>query len=341
MNDEIIVKPGPHAEGATIVLPGRAGEDSERAVTLKVPGDHPEVKGECTLATQGNDLLVRIPPAVANSFEPDCGYQIEIPELRLIGDISAWPALPVSGKTYAELEAEARARRTPSGSEPPPADGEKEPEPALPPAPATGAVIDGVTKRSGGNWKLPVFGGGAMLALATAAAFFLLHRASPAVAPFALQPSASTRPPSAPLVSPPPLPTSAPASAAPADGLAGLPVPAVIAQAGTASAIEREAERRLANGKPDDGVLLMESAAARGEVGAMSRLARLYDPTLFDPHGPVPSPDIRESAQYYQSAAKAGDTEVGTDRARLHDVLEKQAGAGDIGAQLALKDFWP
>ncbi|ACI52948.1 hypothetical protein Gdia_3218 [Gluconacetobacter diazotrophicus PA1 5] len=346
MNDEIIVTPGPHVEGATIVLPGRAAEDSERTVTLKVPGDHPEVKGECTLATEGRDLLVRIPPAVARSFEPDSGYQVEIPELRVSGDILAWPALPVSGKTYAELEAEARARRTASGDDPAPGAAEKGLDPVAPPVPplpeAPPAGSDGVANRWGGKWTLPVLGGGAVLAIA-AAAFFLLHRSPPAVAPLASPPVASARAPSvgpaaassAALPSPPSPPP------VPSDGLVGLSVPAVIAQAGTASAIEQEGERRLANGKPDDGVLLMEAAATRGDVGAMTHLAHLYDPTVFDPHGPVPSPDIRESAQYYQSAAKAGDTDVAADRARLHDALEKQAGTGDMGAQLALKDFWP
>ncbi|MBB2206424.1 SEL1-like repeat protein [Gluconacetobacter takamatsuzukensis] len=347
MNDEIIVRPGPHVEGATIVLPGRAVEDSARTVTLKVPGDHPEVKGQCALAAEGNDLLVRIPPVVARHFEPDSGYQVEIPELRVSGDISAWPVLPVSGKTYADLEAEARARRTTAGGGVSPEVGEKGPGPVAAPVPTPGAEallagagIDGAAKRSGAKWKLPVLGGGVVLAiLAAAVAFFLLHRSPAAIGPLALPGVASAPVPSAAASAVPPSPPPTPS--APSDALAALSVPDVIAQAGTPSAIGREGERRLANGKPDDGVLLMEAAANRGDVGAMTHLARLYDPTVFDPHGPVPSPDMRESAQYYQSAAKAGDTNVAADRSRLHDALEKQAGTGDMGAQLALKDFWP
>ncbi|MDE7548961.1 hypothetical protein PY793_13360 [Acetobacter fabarum] len=348
MSSAIKILPGPHAEGATIVLSGRAGDDSDKPVTLKVPGDHPEVKGECSRATQGNDLLIHIPSSAARDFEPDTGYEIEIPELRVTGYIDAWPQLPTAGKTYAELEAEAQRRRN-NGV---PTEGEKN-DPVVQPVTAPAHVEPAVVKPVVGLARVSFWarlypmrkflfaGGGVFASILALAVWFFTHNHH------ADRPSAPSRPatPVAPVATAVPgtahQPVMTPPPAAPLNVLENLTVPAVIAQAGSASVIGDEGQRRLTHGKPDDGVLLLEAAAQRGDGHAMARLAHLYDPTAFDPNGPVPAADIRESSQYYRGAVQAGDEDVKDDRARLHDNLEKKAAAGDMEAQLALKDFWP
>ncbi|GAA3679823.1 MULTISPECIES: DUF3597 domain-containing protein [Acetobacter] len=348
MSNAIKILPGPHAEGATIVLPGRAGDDSDKPVTLKAPGYPPEVKGECSRAAQGNDLLIHIPSSATRDFEPGAGYKIEIPELRVTGDIEVWPQLPTTGKTYAELEAEAQQHRN-NGI---PTEGEKNDpvvQPVTAPAHVEPVVVEPVLGLvSASFWsrlysirKFLFAGGGVLASILALAVWFVVHghHASPPSAPFRpatpVPPVATTVPVTAhqPVMTPPP--------ASPVNILEGLSVPAVIAQAGSASAIGDEGQRRLTHGKPDDGVLLLEAAAQRGDGHAMARLAHLYDPTAFDPNGPVPAADIRESSQYYRAAVQAGDEDVKDDRARLHDHLEKKASAGDMEAQLALKDFWP
>ncbi|MGI4769000.1 MAG: hypothetical protein ACRYGP_28505, partial [Janthinobacterium lividum] len=123
--------------------------------------------------------------------------------------------------------------------------------------------------------------------------------------------------------------------------LAGLSVREVIARAESPLAIDREGGRRLQAGQPDDGVLLLEAAAGKGESGAMAQLAKLYDPNGFDPKGPIPSPDVREAARYYRDAAQAGDKDVDAPRALLHERLQGEAQKGSMSAELALRDFWP
>ncbi|MFT8417264.1 MAG: hypothetical protein ABF636_00340 [Acetobacter sp.] len=360
MSNAIKILPGPHAEGATIVLPGRAGDDSDKPVTLKVPGDHPEVKGECSRATQGNDLLIHIPASAARDFEPDAGYEIEIPELRVTGYIDAWPQLPTAGKTYAELESEAQRHRNNDV----PTEGEKNDpvvQPVVAPAPVVTPVnvepavvkpVVGVTRTIFWSRLYPMrkflfAGGGVLASLLALAGWFVLHNHHmfPPSLPFrSTAPAAAPAAPvatAAPVAAHQPAMPQQPSSAAPVNALEGLTVPAVIAQAGSPSAIGDEGQRRLTHGKPDDGVLLLEAAAQHGDGHSMARLAHLYDPTAFDPNGPVPAADVRESSQYYRGAVQAGDEDVKNDRARLHDDLEKKAAAGDMEAQLALKDFWP
>lgn len=122
--------------------------------------------------------------------------------------------------------------------------------------------------------------------------------------------------------------------------LARLSVPEVIAKAPSPTAVGQEGTRRLENGRPDDGVLLLESAAAHHDTAAMSRLAKLYDPVGFDTHGPIPEPDIRESARYYRDAVDGGNTAAQAGREQLHTYLQQRADSNDTDAQLALKDFW-
>ncbi|MCE2574122.1 hypothetical protein [Komagataeibacter sp. FNDCR2] len=139
-----------------------------------------------------------------------------------------------------------------------------------------------------------------------------------------------------------------PASAAIGSGNAGksaislatLSLPEVVRQAPDAPAIGAEGERRLASGKPDDGLRLMEAAADRGDTQSMENLGRLYDPAYFKAGGPIPAADEQEAARYYQQAAKAGDTSINADRARLQASLKQRADDGDSDAALTLESYF-
>lgn len=123
-------------------------------------------------------------------------------------------------------------------------------------------------------------------------------------------------------------------------GLSGLSVVDVLARAPDAAAITAEGERRLQSDKRDDGLLLLEAAADRADPGAAAALARLYDPVLFQPGGAIPRPDPRQAARYYRDAARGG-SDVASARSALERNLQERAQAGDLGAGLSLKDFWP
>jgi hypothetical protein len=96
----------------------------------------------------------------------------------------------------------------------------------------------------------------------------------------------------------------------------------------------------LRSDHPDDGLLLLEAAGDRADPDAAAALARLYDPVIFQPGGPIPQPDPRQAARYYRDAAKGG-IDVTAAREALRSKLRSQAQAGDLGADLNLKDFWP
>ena len=154
-----------------------------------------------------------------------------------------------------------------------------------------------------------------------------------------------TRPP--PLVPQPPAPPPAPPppvvpapSPAPRS-LDALSVPNVIAQAPNPAAITEQGLRRLRGTQHDDGLLLLEAGADRGDPGAMAELGRLYDPLRFQQGGPIPAPDPRQAAKYYRDAARAGDGSTRDARANLQRLLQERARQGDLGAELMLRDFWP
>lgn len=131
-------------------------------------------------------------------------------------------------------------------------------------------------------------------------------------------------------------------AANPAGDLGALSVPQVLQQAPDVAALRQEGESRLIHGRADDGVLLLEAAAQRGDSSAMLDLAHLYDPARFKPDSPIPAPDMREAADYYQKAVKAGNSNAGPDRQALHDYLKKLSETGDNpSASLTLKDYWP
>lgn len=135
----------------------------------------------------------------------------------------------------------------------------------------------------------------------------------------------------------PPVPAAPPAAPA---GLGGLSVPDVLAQAPNPAAIAAEGERRLQAERRDDGLLLLEAAADRADPAAAAALARLYDPVQFRPGGPIPQPDARQAARYYRDAARGG-ADVAAAREALRQSLQARVQAGDLGANLSLKDFWP
>ncbi len=122
--------------------------------------------------------------------------------------------------------------------------------------------------------------------------------------------------------------------------LKSLPFQEVIDKASNTSSITREGERRLENKQADDGILLLENAASKGDNEAMVKLGQLYSPVDFKTNGPIPSPDMRESARYFQKAAQNGSQEVTVPRQALHDWLSKKADEGNEMARLTLKDFW-
>ena len=167
-----------------------------------------------------------------------------------------------------------------------------------------------------------------LLLLAGGGVYWWLHRpgevviADPLVVPPVVPPVVS------PAV-PPVLPTA---------GLAAMSVPDVLAKAPTVGAITAEGRRRLQGTQRDDGMLLLEAAADRGDAGAAAVLARLYDPVLFQPGGPIPRADARQAARYYRDASRGG-VDVAAAREALRQRLLGQS--GDLSATLVLKDFWP
>ncbi len=131
-----------------------------------------------------------------------------------------------------------------------------------------------------------------------------------------------------------------PPTPAAAAGLGGLSVPDVLTRAPNPAAIAAEGERRLQADRRDDGLLLLEAAADRADPAAAAALGRLYDPVLFQAGGPIPRPDPRQAARYYRDATRGG-ADVAAAREALRQNLQSRVQAGDLGANLSLKDFWP
>ena len=197
----------------------------------------------------------------------------------------------------------------------------------------------------------PLIGLAILLIAAGGAAWYFLHDhaptdpvrpvivvpepAPPIVAPPAPPPAPQPAPPViVPPVPPPPAPPPPPLD------LTTLSVPDVLARAPNVGAIVTEGQRRLRTDKKDDGLLLLEAAADRGDPAAAAAIARLYDPVGFQPGGPIPRPDPRQAARYYRDAAR-GNQDVAAPRAALRQLLETQKSRGDFTAELILKDFWP
>ena len=120
-----------------------------------------------------------------------------------------------------------------------------------------------------------------------------------------------------------------------------MSVPDVLSRAPNVAAIAAEGRRRLSQGKPDDGMLLLEEAADRGDGSAMMTLGGLYDPVNFRPSALLAKPDPRQAARYYRDASRAGVSEVAAKRDALQAFLRAKAAAGDLQSELILRDFWP
>lgn len=125
-----------------------------------------------------------------------------------------------------------------------------------------------------------------------------------------------------------------------AENLQKMSVPEVINKASNTSMITQEGERRLDAKQFDDGILLLENAAAKGDSVALLKLGLLYSPVDFKAGGAIPSPDMREAARYLQKAEEGGSKDATAPRAALKDWLTKKADEGDDMARLTLKDFW-
>ncbi len=281
---------------------------------------------------RGPDLLLHVGWGVCRHLEAGV-YEVSVPGAGLAQVGVFWPDIvPLhagGGQRVVAPVAAAEAARPPEpvppapapAPEPPPAvrrtvsigpAADDAPPPVLPPVPAAPGVS-----------KAVLLVAGVVGLLAGGGAYWWVNRA-PAPAD-----AASVAPPTPP-------PAAAPVPA----GLDGLSVPDVLAQAPNPAAIAAEGERRLRGDRRDDGLLLLEAAADRSDSGAAAALARLYDPVQFRPGGPIPQPDARQAARYYRDAARGG-ADVAAAREALRQNLQTRVQAGDLGANLSLKDFWP
>jgi hypothetical protein len=115
----------------------------------------------------------------------------------------------------------------------------------------------------------------------------------------------------------------------------------VVAAAPDAAGILRVAVRRQQQGRFDDAIPLLQTAAERGEAEAAFALARLYDPVGFVAGRPFREPNPFEAAKLYRDAQQRGHAGVGERRAALRTFLDARAAAGDQEARNALAEFWP
>ncbi len=200
---------------------------------------------------------------------------------------------------------------------------------------------------------LPLLGLLVLLAVAAGGAWYWLHRAQPPAEATAVEPPAPPPappeppppppapppepPPAPPPPPPPPPPEPPPPPPPPPLDLTRLSVPEVLAQAPNLGAVVTEGQRRLGSTQKDDGLLLLEAAADKGDGPATAAIARLYDPVLFQPGGPIPRADPRQAARYYRDAARLGQ-DVTAAREALRQWLLAHT---SMTNELILKDFWP
>jgi hypothetical protein len=121
----------------------------------------------------------------------------------------------------------------------------------------------------------------------------------------------------------------------------GLTPNEVVAAAPDAAGILRVAQRRQQQGRFDDVIPLLQTAAERGEAEAAFSLARLYDPVGFIAGRPFQEPNPFEAAKLYRDAQQRGHAGAAERRAALRAFLETRAAAGDREARSALAEFWP
>ncbi len=279
--------------------------------------------------TSGADLVLHVGWSVCRHLEAGV-YELSIPGAGLAQVGVYWPdivplhsgiSLPVVVPAAAAHLQEPKPAPVP---EPPP-----QPAPALTQTPAVMPVhpLPGPPLPASGHSKIAMIVASVLLVLLLAGVgtYYWLGRAP--------DPTEAAQ-----VV--PPAPAPAPSIAPTSTGLGGLLVPDVLAQAPNPAAITAEGERRLRGDRHDDGLLLLEAAADRSDPAAAAALARLYDPVLFRPGGPIPQPDPRQAARYYRDAARGG-ADVTAAREALRQDLQTRVQRGDLGANLSLKDFWP
>ena len=314
---------------ALIRVPGAAGAAASPGFRVGRE-DHPEGKlgaqgwqtSEALLMpdraeVDGADLVLHVGWGVCRHLESGM-YTFQLPGAGLAAQPMSWPDIaPIYGGAVDVLSTAVATRP----ADPPPPVAATEVIAGNPPPPPQ------ARSRPVGYALL----GLALLITAGGAAWWRYHDRNPAVA--ALTPPV---PPSPTAEAPPVMP---PVTEAPA-GFGGLTVPEVLTRAPNPAAITAEGTRRLQADRKDDGLLLLEAAADRGDGTASAALARLYDPLLFQPGGPIPKADPRQAARHYRDAAKTG-VDVATAREALRHSLEAKAQSGDLGATLGLRDFWP
>lgn len=261
---------------------------------------------------RGPDLLLYVGWSVCRHLEAGV-YEISVPGAGLAQVGVYWPDIvPLHAGRGEPVVAPPPEPVPPPAPEPPPAEGtvsagpaDDAPPPVLPDPPPAGPGVS----------KAVLLVAGVLGLLAGGGAYWWVNRT--------------------------PAPTDTAAVAPPAAPAFGaLSVPDVLAQAPDPAAVAAEGVRRLNGDRRDDGLLLLEAAADRSDPGAAAALARLYDPVQFRPGGPIPQPDARQAARYYRDAARGG-LDVAAAREALRQNLQTRVQAGDLGANLSLKDFWP
>ena len=267
---------------------------------------------------QGPDLLLHVGWGVCRHLEAGV-YEVSVPGAGLAQVGVYWPDIvPLHAGGGEPVVAPRAAAAAPPPAVPPPA---PEPPPAVRRTVSVGPASDDPPPPTApGVSKAVLLVAAGLGLLAGGGAYWWVNRAP------ARTDAASVAPP-------PAAPPAAPA-------LGGLSVPDVLAQAPDPAAIAAEGVRRLNGDRRDDGLLLLEAAADRSDPGAAAALARLYDPVQFRPGGPIPQPDARQAARYYRDAARGG-ADVAAAREALRQNLQARVQAGDLGANLSLKDFWP
>lgn len=277
----------------------------------------------------GADLVLHVGWAVCRHLESGM-YTLSLPAGGIAGAAMQWPHIQPEHAGSRDVFSPAPPLAPDAGTAPT--------QPPAPPPPLEPQIA--------GKSRMPLLIG-VLLVLAAAAAGLAVWQPWKTPTPAATPATPEATPPAVapPAVAPPivPPPAVTPPEAAvptPTPALGDMSVPDVLAKAPNAAAITAEGQRRLDGNRHDDGLLLLEAAADRGDAAAAAALGRLYDPVGFQPGGPIPKADPRQAARYYRDAARAG-ADVTAARDALHQRLERDTQGGNLGAGLTLKDFWP
>ena len=113
-------------------------------------------------------------------------------------------------------------------------------------------------------------------------------------------------------------------------------------QFATADTLISEAESLISSGQVTDAEVKLRTVTEPpyNDSRALVRLAHLEDPT--QPGRPTTlTADARQAARYYQEAEERHDSSAHSDRERLREYLQDEAGRGDIDAKVTLRQFWP